>query len=203
MKLPPVNVFLYNFLLNFVQIVKFNFLTHLTQHNLLWMILGCFKKAHKLMTCNYWRFPQHQGDGKTPMLGKTEEQKEKRVAQDEMVRWHHRFNGHELGQTSGDSEGQGGLACCSTWSSKELDTTWWANNNSKLLPKIAHARFSYTNPHTHRAHISNSHFLITRLIYDRYEIVLMFKKLGKVKNEITIISFYKYQVIYSCKYIGS
>ena len=40
-------------------------------------------------------------------------------------------------------------------------------------------------------------------MYDRYEIVLMFKKLGKVKNEITIISFYKYQVIYSCKYIGS
>ena len=58
------------------------------------------------------------------MLGKTEEQKEKRVAQDEMARWHHRFNGHELGQTPGHSEGEGGLACCSTWSSKELDTTW-------------------------------------------------------------------------------
>ena len=28
-----------------------------------------------------------------------------------MVGWHHRFNGHELGQTLGDSEGQGGLAC--------------------------------------------------------------------------------------------
>ena len=25
-------------------------------------------------------------------------------------RWHHRFNGHELGQILGDSEGQGGLA---------------------------------------------------------------------------------------------
>ena len=24
---------------------------------------------------------------------------------------HHRFNGHELGQTLGDDEGQGGLAC--------------------------------------------------------------------------------------------
>ena len=29
--------------------------------------------------------------------------------------WHHWCNGHELGQTSGDSEGQGSLACCSPW----------------------------------------------------------------------------------------
>ena len=27
-----------------------------------------------------------------------------------MTRWHHLCNGHELGQTSGDGEGQGGLA---------------------------------------------------------------------------------------------
>ena len=30
-----------------------------------------------------------------------------------MSGWHHRCNGHELRQTSGDGEGQGGLACCS------------------------------------------------------------------------------------------
>ena len=30
---------------------------------------------------------------------------------------------HELGQTPGDGEGQGGLAFCSTWGHKELDTT--------------------------------------------------------------------------------
>ena len=34
------------------------------------------------------------------------------VAEDEMVGWHHQLNGHELGQTQGDSEGQGGLASC-------------------------------------------------------------------------------------------
>ena len=34
------------------------------------------------------------------------------------------FNERELGQTPGDSEGQGGLECCSPWSHKELDTTW-------------------------------------------------------------------------------
>ena len=40
-----------------------------------------------------------------------------------MARWHHQSNGHELGQTSGDGEGQGGLACCSPPGPKELDTT--------------------------------------------------------------------------------
>ena len=40
-----------------------------------------------------------------------------------MARWHHRCNGHELGQTLGDGEGQGGLVCCSPWGHKESDTT--------------------------------------------------------------------------------
>ena len=31
------------------------------------------------------------------MLGKIEDKKEKRATEDEMVEWHHRFNGHELG----------------------------------------------------------------------------------------------------------
>ena len=31
---------------------------------------------------------------------------------DEMVGWHHGFNGHELGKTLGDSEGWGSLAYC-------------------------------------------------------------------------------------------
>ena len=32
-----------------------------------------------------------------------------------MVGWHHQLNGLEFGQTPGDSEGQGSLACCSPW----------------------------------------------------------------------------------------
>ena len=40
-----------------------------------------------------------------------------------MVEWHHRGNGHELGKTLGDGEGQGGLVCCSPWGHKELDMT--------------------------------------------------------------------------------
>ena len=39
-----------------------------------------------------------------------------------MVGWHHQFNGDEFEQTSGDSEGQGSLECCSPQGPKELDT---------------------------------------------------------------------------------
>ena len=34
---------------------------------------------------------------------------------DGLVWWHHRLNGHAFVQTSGHSEGQGSLACCSPW----------------------------------------------------------------------------------------
>ena len=46
-----------------------------------------------------------------------------------MVGWHHRLNGHELGQTLGKGEGQGGLACCSPSGRKESDMTWQLGNN--------------------------------------------------------------------------
>ena len=39
-----------------------------------------------------------------------------------MFGWHHQLNGRQLEQTPGDSEGQGSLACCSTWGCKGLDT---------------------------------------------------------------------------------
>ena len=44
--------------------------------------------------------------GKDPDAGKESGQEEKRATEDEMVGWHHQFNGHELGQTLGDGEGQ-------------------------------------------------------------------------------------------------
>ena len=45
------------------------------------------------------------------------------MTEDEIVGWNHESNGHELGKTPGDGEGQGGVACCSPWNCKELDTT--------------------------------------------------------------------------------
>ena len=51
---------------------------------------------------------------------------------DEMVRWHHRLNGHEFEQPPGDSEGQGSLECFSPWGHKELDMTE-SNNKPRRL----------------------------------------------------------------------
>ena len=45
------------------------------------------------------------------------------ASENEMTGRHHRCNEHELGQTPGDGEGQGGLACCSPWGRKESDMT--------------------------------------------------------------------------------
>ena len=50
-------------------------------------------------------------------------QKEKRATEGEIFIKYHRLSGHEFEQTSGDSEGEGSLACCSPWGCKELDTT--------------------------------------------------------------------------------
>ena len=43
--------------------------------------------------------------------------------EDEMVGWHHRFNGHVFEQTPEDGEGQGTLVCCCPRGRKELDVT--------------------------------------------------------------------------------
>ena len=40
-----------------------------------------------------------------------------------MVGWYHRLSAHEFGQTPGDGEGQGSLACCSPCGGKESDKT--------------------------------------------------------------------------------
>ena len=67
--------------------------------------------------------------GKVSDAGKDQGQKEKRASEDEMAGWHHQCNEHELGPSQEDDEGQGGLACCSLWGHKELDTTGQLNNN--------------------------------------------------------------------------
>ena len=45
------------------------------------------------------------------------------MTEDEMVGGHHRLDGLEFEQAAIVGDGQGSLACCSPWSSKELDTT--------------------------------------------------------------------------------
>ena len=52
------------------------------------------------------------------------------MAEDQMVRQHHKLNGHEFEQTLGDSGGQGSLACYSSWGGKESDMTQCLNNSN-------------------------------------------------------------------------
>ena len=80
--------------------------------------------------------------GKDPDAGKNWRQEEKGMTEDKMFGWHHQLSGHEFGQTLGNSEGQGKLACWSPWGPRELDITEWLKNNSniynlhKMLPKV-------------------------------------------------------------------
>ena len=50
-----------------------------------------------------------------------------------MVGWHHQFNGHELGQTPGDSESLGSLACSSLWGLQRVGLQRVGLNNSKTV----------------------------------------------------------------------
>ena len=52
--------------------------------------------------------------GKDPDVGKILGQEEKGATKNEIVGWHHQFNGHEFEKPPRDSEGQGTLGCCST-----------------------------------------------------------------------------------------
>ena len=44
------------------------------------------------------------------------------MTEDEMVGWHHQFDGHEFEQAPGVGDGQGSLECYSPCGCKESDT---------------------------------------------------------------------------------
>ena len=52
------------------------------------------------------------------------------MTEHEMVGWHHGLYGHKFEQTPGVGDGQGSLACCSSWGCKELDMTEQLNSAS-------------------------------------------------------------------------
>ena len=62
---------------------------------------------------------------KDPDAGKDWRQEEKGTTEDEMVGWHHQFNGYEFEQALGVGDGQGSLVCCSPWGYKQSDTIEW------------------------------------------------------------------------------
>ena len=95
--------------------------------------------------------------GKVPDAGKDWGQ-EKRAPEDEMAEWHHWCDGHKLGQTPEDGEGQGGLVCC--WGRQELDTAGWLKNGRMwclILYKLAVTGCSLPEPPCARY----SHFCVS------------------------------------------
>ena len=76
--------------------------------------------------------------GKVPDAVKAQGQKEKRVSEDKMAGRHHQCNEHELGQTPGDGEGQGGLTCCSLWVAKSQTTlSDWITTASAINSELS------------------------------------------------------------------
>ena len=61
--------------------------------------------------------------GEDPDAGKDLGQEEKGTTEDEMVEWHHWWDGHEFELSLGVGDGQGALACCSPRGRKESDKT--------------------------------------------------------------------------------
>ena len=61
--------------------------------------------------------------GKDSDAGRDWGQEEKGTPEDEMAGWHHQLDGLESEWTAGAGDGQGGLACCSSWGRKESDMT--------------------------------------------------------------------------------
>ena len=60
------------------------------------------------------------------------------IAENEMVGWHHRLDGHEFEQAPRVGAGQGSLECCSPWGRKESDTTERLNR-TEIKSNINHA----------------------------------------------------------------
>ena len=83
--------------------------------------------------------------GKDPDTGKDWRREEKGTTEDEMVGWHHRLDGHGSGWTLGVGDGQGGLACCSSWGRKESDTTEQLNWTEPKLPSSVPCAFILMN----------------------------------------------------------
>ena len=98
---------------------------------------------------------------KYPDTGKYWRQEEKGTTEDEMVVWHHQFNGQEFEQALGVGDGQGSLACCGTWGSKVHGHSWetelnWIVFVSWILIDSGIDKIFVT--HVHHAYLFFLHF---------------------------------------------
>ena len=83
-------------------------------------VTGCLD-AREELTLHRGKCPSFESLGVIFFFFKRQE--EKGTTGDEVLRWHHWFNGHESEQAPGVGDGQGGLAYYSPWGREESDTT--------------------------------------------------------------------------------
>ena len=76
-------------------------------------------------------------DAKNWLIGKDHDAgkdwRQEKGTENEMLEWHHWFNGHEFEQAQGVGDGQGSLACCSPRGCKESDLTERLNWTELIL----------------------------------------------------------------------
>ena len=89
---------------------------------------------------------------KDPDAGKDWRWEEKGMTEDEMVGWHHQLDEHEFEKAPGVGDGQGGLACCSSWGREESDTTEWLTalnwtNQKNVCELIEPCSLNTVTPH--------------------------------------------------------
>jgi len=107
-----------------------------------WILFGGTNGEYEAPTlwppdANSWLIRKDPDDGK-------DSKQEKRATEDEMLGWHHWFNGPELGQIPGDDEGHGSLMCCSPWGSEESDMTWQLNNKNRFSRSLWYQKLTST-----------------------------------------------------------
>ena len=103
-------------------------------------------------------------------------QEEKGMTEDEMAGWHHRLDGHEFEWTPGVGDGEGGLACCSSWGCKESDMTdrlnwtelWHLGQIRKYLifKRTMVMKIDFTAPSRNLLAISNNHYYQENFLCD-------------------------------------
>ena len=73
---------------------------------------------------------------KDPDAGKDWRQEEKRMTEDELAGWHHRFNGHEFEQTPEDGEGQEKPGMLQSTGSQRVRQDWGTEQQQFMLKCI-------------------------------------------------------------------
>ena len=111
--------------------------------------------------------------GKVPDAGKVWGLKKKRASKDKMAGWHHWCNEPEVGQTSGDGEEHGGLACYSPWGQKESDRTGRLNNSG--IPFYSPSLLTRVLPKAHLTlHFRMSSICLKPIRNSKYEGKILF-----------------------------